>query len=80
MIDDFTMAQAKRDFKIGYLETFEIHRSIMFTGWNVILKGGTRKGPLVTARGSQAREFRTLDSAVSAVESIGFKVEGLYFG
>lgn len=79
-LDDFTMLQAKRDFAIGYMDTFSIARAPMSAGWVVTLKAGTRRGPLVTARGDRAREFKTLDAAVSALEQIGFKVEGLLRG
>lgn len=80
MIDSWTMEYAKRDFGIGYLETFRIQRAIMGEGWNVHLKGGTNRGPLVDARTKTARSFKTLDSAVSAIESIGFKVDSLARG
>jgi len=76
----FTMAQAKRDFQIGYMETFQIHRVAVGTGWIVFLKAGTNRGPLLQARGQLTRGFKTLDAAVAAVEEIGFKVEVLFRG
>ena len=80
VLDGFTMALAKRDFQIGHMDTFSIQRAPMSTGWIVQLKAGTIQGPLLAARGGVAREFKTLDAAVAAVEQIGFKVEGLHRG
>lgn len=74
---NWTMAQAKRDFEIGYLTDFHIERAQMVAGWSVSLKGGTKRGHLVDARAKSARVFKTLDAAVLALEQIGFKVEGL---
>jgi hypothetical protein len=72
------MDLAKRDFKIGYLEGFHIDRAIAGNGWHVYLKGGTNRGPLVDAREKKPRLFKTLDSAVNAIEQIGFRVESLW--
>lgn len=77
MIDSWTMELAKRDFSIGYLETFHIERAPMVHGWHVMLKGGTNRGPLVDAREKKPRVFKTLDAAVVALEQVGFKVESL---
>ena len=79
-LDGFTMAQAKRDFYSGHMETFHIQRVVLGSGWWVWLKAGTIRGPLLSARGNEAREFKTLDAAVAAVEQIGFKVESLFRG
>jgi hypothetical protein len=76
-IDQWTLAQAKRDHRIGYLTFFRIERAPMRDGWNIILKGGTNNGPLVDARSSDARVFKTLEAAVSTLEKIGFKVEAV---
>ena len=73
----WTMEQAKRDFRIGYLEGFHIERAPMEDGWQVHLHGGSARGPLVDARKKTPRLFKSLDSAVLAVEQIGFKVESL---
>lgn len=78
-VDSFTMAQAKRDFHSGHMETFHIQRVVLSSGWSIWLKAGTIRGPLLAARGNEAREFKTLDAAVAAVEQIGFKVEVLFF-
>lgn len=73
-----TLAQAKRDFEIGYLTEFELRRwPLAGLGWFVWLGKGNAAGWLVDARSKQPREFKTLDAAISAVESIGFKVEEL---
>jgi hypothetical protein len=78
MIDQWTMAQAKRDFMIGYLESYEIERAFIGQGWVVRFKGGTNRGPLVDARSHEARIFKTLDAAVVAIEQVGFRVDALF--
>jgi len=75
MIDSWTMDLAKRDFSIGYLESFRIERAPMLDGWHLFFKGGTNRGPLVDAREKKPRLFKTLDAAVISLEKIGFKVE-----
>jgi hypothetical protein len=78
-----TMAQAKRDFGIGYLRSFTILRdvndlSLASPGWNLDLEDmNGRRGFLVDARTKTVRVFKTLDAAVSALEEIGFQVNGL---
>lgn len=73
----WTLANAKRDFRIGYLEEFWIDRAVLGAGWQVRLKGGARHGWLVDARSQTPRIFQTLEAAVSSVEKIGFKVISL---
>jgi len=79
---DWTMAQAKRDFSIGYLTGYGFERFTLggVSSWYVRLSGGSARGSLVDARSKQVREFRSLDAAVRAVEEIGFKVESLTVG
>ena len=72
-----TMAQAKRDFQIGYLTKYHMERAPMAAGWMLYLGEGNAAGWLVDARTKEPRTFKTLDSAVSALESIGFKVNCL---
>lgn len=76
-----TMAQSKRDFDIGYLTEFEVKRwPLAGLGWFVWLGQGNAAGWLVDARTKEPRQFKTLDAAVAALESIGFKVEQLRRG
>lgn len=75
----YTMADAKRDFKMGYLAQFVIERNVLSPGWRV--KIGPERNqvlhPLVDARTKQWRVFKTLDAAVSSLEEIGFEVNVL---
>lgn len=68
------MAQAKRDFAIGYLTTYRITRIPMGREWGIQLGEGNGRGWLIDARTGAGREFKTLDAAVSALEQIGFEV------
>lgn len=72
----YTMADAKRDFKMGYLAQFVIERNVLSPGWRV--KIGPERNqvlhPLVDARTKQWRLFKSLDAAVSSLEEIGFEV------
>lgn len=75
----YTMADAKRDFKMGYLAQYVIERNALSPGWRVKL-GPERNQvlhPLVDARTKQWRLFKSLDAAVSALEEIGFEVNVL---
>jgi len=72
-----TLANAKRDFKIGYLMKFRIERSPMEEGWRLYLGEGMGGGWLADARTKEARVFKTLDSVINTLEAIGFKVEAL---
>lgn len=72
----YTMADAKRDFKMGHLAQYVIERNILSPGWRV--KIGPERNqvlhPLVDARTKQWRLFKSLDAAVSSLEEIGFHV------
>jgi hypothetical protein len=71
-----TLAQAKRDFSIGYAVRFVIEQAPMSDGWRVLLARdeGAPYGDLVDARTKKMRVFKTLDAAVAALREIGFSV------
>lgn len=72
----YTLDLAKRDFSLGYIVSFEIHRQPLDkTGWLVMLSDGRNSGPIRDARSRQPRVFKSLDSAVSAIEQVGFSVD-----
>ena len=72
----YTMELAKRDFQLGYLQSYEIHRHPLGkSGWSVLLSDGSNTGLLSDARTRQPRVFKTLDAAVSAIEQVGFSVD-----
>jgi hypothetical protein len=74
----WTMANAKRDFAAGYLSGFELASlRPLVSVWIVRLQGPAGAGALVDARSKEAREFKTLDAAVRAIEEIGFQVNAL---
>lgn len=78
MLSSITMAQAKRDFQIGYLTTFDIEAVPMSQSeWCLILKGGSLRAVLHDAKGKAPRHFKTLDAVIAAATDIGFKVQGL---
>ena len=72
-----TLANAKRDFTIGHLTKFRIERSPMTNGWMLYLGEGNGAGWLIEARTKEPRIFKTLDSVITTLETIGFKVEAL---
>ena len=72
-----TLANAKRDFKIGYLTKFRIERSPLGAGWLLSLGERNSEGWLVEARTKEARTFKTLDSVIATLEAIGFEVNAL---
>ncbi len=71
-----TIAIAKRDFQMGYLTKYRIERAPM-DGWLLHLGEGNAAGWLVDARSKTPRAFKTLDSVVSTLEAIGFRVQVL---
>ncbi len=73
-----TMLEAKRDRANGYLRTYQVQRyPQQGTGWFVWLGSGNHAGWLVDSRDREPREFRNLDTAVKALEVIGFEVKVL---
>lgn len=80
---DYTMAQAKLDFERGFIFEAKIHAPLDLdrgegSGWTVYLDAGQwGGGMLVDARTRSVRTFKTVDSAVRAVRSIGFAAVSL---
>lgn len=72
-----TLSQAKQDFQRGFLKGYRIERMLMSPGWTIILRSLGDDCALADAREREVRVFKSLDSAVSALESIGFKVDQL---
>ena len=75
-----TMAQAKRDHRVGYLTRWRIEKTPEGVGWRVELGAGNGRGWLADARSKEPRVFRSLDGAVSALEQIGFEINLLCQG
>lgn len=72
-----TLAEAKRDFEIGSLIGYSFDRLPLDGEWTVTLRLQGFLVTLVDARDKKVRYFKSLDSAVSTVESIGFKINSL---
>ena len=72
----YTIQQAKRDFELGYIRSFRVERAPMeYQTWRVYLFDmGDNQGVLVDFRTKNERHFKTIDAAVSALESIGFEI------
>lgn len=80
MYYDLTMAQAKKDFERGLLLSARLEFLDIAGVWVVVFVGVGHEGYLIDARFKIQRMFRTLDSAVSALRSVGFQVRGLVCG
>ena len=76
---DYTIAQAKRDFSLGYLTSCRLLKVMGL--WQVVIysKAGAN-GSLVDARTKETRLFKNLDSALNALQSIGFDIGVLQMG
>jgi hypothetical protein len=74
---NWTLAQARRDYEIGFMSSFKLVKAPMQEGWQILLRAGPHEGPLVDARQKQPRVFATLDGALETLQKIGFKVEYL---
>jgi hypothetical protein len=79
---DLTMAEAKRDFKRGHLDTWRIDRMKLQEGlgkpyfrWFVrVGREGRPLDLLGDARTRMPREFVSVEAAIGALEQIGFEV------
>ena len=76
MIMKYTIQQAKRDFELGYLKNYQVERCPMrLNQWRVyVFDLGDNQGVLVDFRTKNERHFKSIDAAVSALESIGFEI------
>ncbi|MFM9435748.1 hypothetical protein ACFDR9_002818 [Janthinobacterium sp. CG_23.3] len=73
------MAQAKGDLARGLLTgvAIHVHSVVGHFHYGVHLQSclsTDQTGPLVDARTSRAREFKTMDAAHSAVREVGFNI------
>lgn len=77
---DFTMAQAKRDFARGFLDSAEIKWLGLGNGYGLILTsklGMDGTGFLIDAKQHQPRRFKTADACIEAAKQIGFRASSL---
>lgn len=73
-----TILEAKRDRANGYLRTYQVQRyPQQGAGWFIWLGAGNHAGWLVESRDREPRQFKSLDTAVNALEQIGFQVNTL---
>ena len=67
----FTFSNSKLLFTAGVFSSFSIERTI--GGWLVYLSG-TQSGWIVDARTKQPRVFKSVDSCITSLSTIGFTV------
>jgi hypothetical protein len=75
-----TAATAKELYRRGHLDTYVVHKGMMTRTWSVEVAEVDRKHRRMLASATApktAREFKTLDAAVNALEDIGFSVNVL---
>ena len=75
-----TAAMAKELYRRGHLDTYVLHKGLMTGAWAVEVAEADRKHRRMLASATApkaAREFKTLDAAVNALEDIGFSVNVL---
>lgn len=73
----WNLSQARRDFLLGRLSGYSL--DLFLGAWTISLYcDGKIYGPLIDHRSGKARRFKSLDSAVSTLEAIGFKVDHLF--
>ena len=76
---DWTMAAAKRDFERALIKEVRIVDTQHST-WSIQITsqlGMDSTGWLIDARKKKARQIKSLNAAVDAVEQIGFQVKQL---
>lgn len=78
-MQSLSLSVAKRDFARGLIKASWIERNPMNSTWSVYLKSSFDLSvfALAAARDSSVRQFKSLDSALSAIESIGFQINRL---
>lgn len=70
-----TLEQAKANFRLGYYRSYRFYRAVLEKGWQVVLTDGGNEIFLASSKTKfTPRVFVSLDSAVSAVEQVGFEV------
>lgn len=77
---DWTMQQAKQDFRRGLFRSCHVERLPLDGGWTVVLVSTLpldSSGGLLDARKGERRLFRSLDAAVRTLEQVGFKCDRL---
>lgn len=72
-----TLAQAKRDFEFGLIQSVMIQRVFESAVVELTYRGKSVPEPLVDARTKKPRQFKTLDAAVRSIEEIGLSVSAL---
>lgn len=76
---NWTLAFSKSAYEVGIIDDAFLVRAAMEDGWNVLLVTVDKSSQhlLCDAHDKRPRLFKTLDAAVRAVESVGFKVPSL---
>jgi hypothetical protein len=75
-----TAAMAKELYRRGHLDTYMLHKGLTTRTWAVEVAEVDRKHRRMLASATApkvAREFKTLDAAVNALEDMGFSVNVL---
>lgn len=72
----WTMAQAKRDFGLGLLCSFELHW--LLDAWVLFLVSSVPvagfSAPLLDARTQSTRRYKTADAALRSAAEVGFRI------
>jgi len=70
-----TLESAKVNFRLGYYRSYCFHRAVLVKGWQVGLSDGSNEIFLSASKTKfTPRVFVSLDSAISAVEQVGFEI------
>jgi hypothetical protein len=77
MSNQINLSRAREYFSLGVVRGFDILRSPMGDGWQLILNGKSGSSWTFETARSEPRIFSTIEAAVRAVEEIGGRVVSL---
>jgi hypothetical protein len=72
-----TLAEAKRDFRMGLIKGARIYEHMGVLLVELQYVPAVSSPVLADARSRQARQFKSYDTALRAVREVGFKVSGV---
>lgn len=73
------LSEIQNYFDSGYLKNYEVIPEVMGNGWNIcfICSNNDEKLMLIEQRERKPRAFVKIESALGAIEKVGFKISGL---
>jgi hypothetical protein len=79
MFTQWNLKEAKKDFDLGRLTSFDIE--FLFGSYRIVLRSiGGYSGYLVDYRDNETRDFKDLNSVIKTLQKVGFDCHKLTMG